>query len=115
VTAPTTCSRCSRPLTAPLAVAAGVGARCALLDLAETVALPVAGVTVPHARVAVALVAAFLGEHAQDVHDGILSDANPYDVAGILAATTARVLARTEGGEDLLRRLGLAAAQGTAR
>jgi hypothetical protein len=102
---PASCSRCGRPLTAPLTVAAGVGARCALLDLAETVALPVAGVTVPHARAAVALVAAFLGEEDQAVHGRIL------DVAGILAATVALLLARTEDGPARLQDFGLAAAQ----
>ena len=103
-----TCRRCGRPLRAALPAAAGIGGRCALLEALEAAVAPV--VTVPHARAAVALVAAHLGEAGQDVHDHVLDGANPYDVASVLAAAAALVVARTDGGEQWLQDVGLAAA-----
>lgn len=111
MTATRTCRRCGRPLYAALAVAAGVGGRCALLDLADAGTGPLAAVTVPHARAAVALVASFLDEGDVALHGPVLDGADPVAVAEIMAAVAARMLARTEGGQDWLRDMGLAAAE----
>lgn len=108
------CRRCGRPLRSRWGVAAQLGARCALIEAVEAAegapAAPQA-VVVPHAAAAVALVASFLGREPQAVHDQVLTGANPYDVASLLAAGIARTLNAMPGGAEWLHRLGLAAAE----
>lgn len=110
------CRRCHRPLTSPLAVAAGVGGRCALLDLIEAAQRPVAPTAVSvgatSARTAIALVAAFL--HHQDEQIGpLLHETDVRDVAGLLAAVTAQYLQDQPDGAQRLRLAGLRVAQVT--
>ena len=108
------CRRCHRPLTAPLAVAAGVGGRCALLDLAEAAAGPSrppreAGGTSAE-QTAIALVAAFL-HHQDDQVMPLLLDTDLTDVAGLMAAMAALHLGELPDGEQLLREAALRVAQ----
>lgn len=103
------CSRCKRPLTDPAAVAAGIGARCALLDALEA-AQPVSeqlhGPDVPAA--VIALVAARLGGLPDAVAGDILQDAPAADLAVLLADLTSWMLTHTTGGPAWLSRLGVA-------
>lgn len=104
------CRRCHRPLSSALAVAAGIGARCALLDLAEP--RPAGGPTA--AQTAVALVSAQMSRVDRDTYAGLLAGADTAEVAGLLAACAAIVLDRTPGGAAWLAGLGLAAAEVSA-
>jgi len=104
------CRRCHRPLTAPLAQAAGIGARCALLDLTEP--RPAPGATA--AQTAVALISAQMGRVDSKTYAGLLAGADTAEVAGLLAACAALVLNRTPGGAAWLAGLGLAAAEASA-
>lgn len=110
----TTCRRCGKPLTAPLAVAARVGARCALLEFAAAAAegrtATVADVEPTPAQSAVALIAAFF--HGQDDQIGpLMLEADMRDVAGLLAAFAALFLEDQPDGAERLRRAGLRVAE----
>ena len=107
-----TCRRCHRPLASPQAVAAGIGARCALLALTEQRQAAACGPTT--AQTAVSLVAAHMARVDQETYTALLDGADTAEVAGLLAACAAIVLARTPGGPAWLADLGLAAAEGAA-
>ncbi|MEY9839683.1 hypothetical protein [Streptacidiphilus sp. EB103A] len=108
------CRRCGRPLSARLAVAAGVGSRCALLDLTEATAGPsrpsrdLGGATAE--QTAIALVAAFL-HHQDDQVMPLLLDTDLTDVAGLMAAIAALHLGDLPDGDQLLREAALRVAQ----
>lgn len=104
-----TCRRCRRPLTSPLAVAAGIGARCALLALAES--QQAVDRAPSAAQTAVSLVAAQMGGVDQQTYAGLLNGADTAEVAGLLAAGAAIALRRMPGGPVWLEGLGLAAAE----
>lgn len=109
------CRRCHRPLSSPLAVAALLGERCALLVLAEAVSARQAAVDGPTpAQSAVALTAAFL-QGSDDQVPVLLDEADLRDVAGLFAATVARVLEGQPDGVERLRRFGLVVAGGSVR
>lgn len=97
-----------RPLQAPAAIAAGIGAHCAQLDALEAAQhAPTAasGQSAPEA--ALALVTARLAGLPGPVVDGILDDTPTAELAVILADLTSWMLTHTTGGEAWLRRLGL--------
>lgn len=107
----TTCRRCRRPLRAPQAVAAGIGARCALLAFLEAVsASQAAGAGPSAAQSVVGLVSAFFA-HADDQVGALLDEADLRNVAGLLAATTALYLEDQPDGAERLRRVGLVVAE----
>ncbi|NNN30734.1 hypothetical protein HLK59_10230 [Streptomyces sp. S3(2020)] len=86
-------------------MAAGIGARCALLTIVEALAgCPSA------AQSAVALTAAFL-QGADEQVGPLLDEADLRGVAGLFAAATALVLERQPDGRVRLQALGLAAAE----
>ncbi|MFE2838341.1 hypothetical protein ACFXI6_46510 [Streptomyces mirabilis] len=96
-------------------MAAGIGARCALLAFAEAVSGPQASVSGPSAaQSAVGLVAAFCA-HADDQVPTLLNEADLWNVSGLLAATTALYLQDQPDGLERLRRAGLAVASGDGR
>ena len=109
------CRRCHRPLSSAAAVAAGIGARCALLAFLEA-ASGAQGVPVgpSAAQSVVALVTAFF-EHQDDQVGPLLDEADVRDVAGLLAAVTASYLEGQSDGLERLRRAGLAVAAGEVR
>jgi hypothetical protein len=105
----TSCRRCGRPLSSPLAVAAELGSRCALLDAAE--AAQGAAVARDGQRVAEAAIAAVTARvHGLPVPvvDGILDDAPAGELAFLLASLTAWTIEHTDGGAEWLQRLGVA-------
>ena len=104
------CRRCRRPLISPLAVAAGIGAWCALLESAEQRQAAATGPTT--AQTAVSLIAAHMARVDQQTYAALLDGADTAEVAGLLAACAAVVLDRTPGGPAWLADLGLAAAEG---
>ncbi len=109
------CRRCHRPLLAPAAATAGIGARCALLASLEALSSFTGGGKVPSpAQSVVALVTAFL-EHADDQVGVLLDEADLRPVAGLLAAVLALYLEGQPDGLERLRRAGLAVAQDEAR
>ncbi|MHA6762067.1 hypothetical protein [Streptacidiphilus sp. PAMC 29251] len=113
------CRRCHRPLHGALAVAAGVGGRCALLDLIEarggTVGTCGPGERggVSKARAAsVALVTA-LGAGVEVSVERLVGDADPVEVAAVLGSALSAALRASlgeEGRTRLLGELGLLAA-----
>lgn len=105
------CRRCRRPLTSALAVAARIGARCALLEAAEQRQGADAAPTT--AQTAVSLVTAHMARVDQQTYAALLDGADAAEVAGLLAACAAVVLDRTPGGPAWLADLGLAAAEGS--
>ena len=110
-----TCRRCKRPLRSSHAVAAGIGARCALLASLEALSGFAGAVEGPSAaQSVVALVTAFL-KHADDQVGVLLDEADLRPVAGLLAAVMALHLEGQPDGVARLRRAGLAVAQGEGR
>jgi hypothetical protein len=106
-----TCWRCRRPLRSRHAIAAGIGARCALLALLEALSESQRAVEGPSAaQSGVALVTAFL-DRADDQVGALLAEVNHRDVAGLLAAIVALYLEGRPDGAERLRRVGLAAAE----
>lgn len=102
------CRRCGRPLTAPLAVAAGVGSACALHEAADAPQGAAGGagsLLVPEA--ALALLTARLGGLPDSVVRDIVDDAPGGDLAVQLAGLGAWMIQQTHGGEAWLERLAL--------
>jgi hypothetical protein len=106
-TDPPRCRACRRPLSAPLAVFAGLGARCAARLAAQR-----AGDLPTTAQTAVALIAALGQPVDQAAYDGLTESADMTQVAGLIAAGCAIFLRSTPGGPEWLECLGLAAAEG---
>lgn len=109
------CRRCHRALRSPVAVAAGIGTRCALLAALE--AAQGAGRD-PYgqrlAETAVALITAQLGELPRPVVDSVLRGAPADDVARVLAAVLAWLVERAPDGDEWLRKVALSVAVGGA-
>ena len=115
-TDPPRCRRCGQPLYSPLAVAARLGAACALRDAADAsqgAPRDAGDLLVPEA--ALALLTARLGGLPDSVVRGIVDDAPGGDVAVHLAGLGAWMIRRTDGGEAWLERLGLRWAQEAER
>lgn len=109
------CRRCRRPLSSRDAVAAGIGARCALLAFLEAaIGLRVTTNGPSAAQSAVALTAAFVAR-ADDQVGPLLDEADLRNVAGLLAAVAALHLEGQPDGLERLSRAGLAVASGDGR
>ncbi|QIY72053.1 hypothetical protein HEP84_25790 [Streptomyces sp. RLB1-33] len=97
------------------AVAAGIGARCALRAFEEAASGLCGPAGAPSAaQSVVALVTAFY-EHADEQVGPLLEEADLRNVAGLLAAVTALHLEDQPDGLERLRRAGLAVASGDGR
>jgi hypothetical protein len=95
---------------------AGIGARCAQRDAAQAARSAAGdGGGQGVAEAAVAAVTARLHGLPQPVTDAILDDTAPAEVARLLAFTAAWMIDGTDGGEQWLRRWGLAVAKGGER
>lgn len=98
------CRGCGRPLTSPLSVLARYGPRCVRTAAARDGAST--------AQAVVALVAGHLYRVESGERTALLDGVDPREVAELLAALAAHVLADTPGGHGWLECLGLAAAGG---
>lgn len=114
------CRRCHRPLTTRLAVAAGIGGRCALLDLAEVRGEGGASFPRPDPALSPALAVAVAVATATGVTSPAISaeelvgDVDPMKVVsalGIAWSATLGVTLGAEGRQTALEGIGLAAAR----
>lgn len=111
---PAHCRRCNRPLRDHLSARAGLGAKCAQYEAAESPQGPQGAVVAPAggfpasdpASAAVAAVTAALHGLPEEVLDELLGDADK-DVTRILAGLMAYAVANTVDGPQWLERLAL--------